>query len=104
MCGGSIVTTKYVVTAAHCVYNPLQLLVIAGNKNRNSGTEHNCVNFFQHEDYDSAEFDNDVAVIELQGEFTFSNSIGAVRYYYRSHVLLKKIKAQNSIFDQNFYC
>ena len=78
MCGGSIVSDKFVVTAAHCYYNPLQLVVVAGSANRLEGTDHNVVTFVIHPDYDSAGFDNDAAVISIQNTFSWSNTIAPV--------------------------
>ena len=80
MCGGSIVSSMHIVTAAHCYYNPRSIYVIAGTLNRNSGGLQNLeVQSFEiHPDYDSNEFDNDVAVITLKLPLTFSTTVQPV--------------------------
>merc|ERR1739838_1071384 len=70
MCGGSLVTTKYVVSAAHCKYSsPNRLTVTVGDVTLMSteATEQvfGVVRKIPHEDYSSSDQEHDIMLIEL---------------------------------------
>lgn len=71
-CGGSLVEADVVVTAAHCVDNPIvsldaaRLDVVAGTTSYVSGGERLKVEaIFVHPQWDSTTMDNDIAVLKL---------------------------------------
>jgi len=80
ICGASLIDTKWVLTAAHCVVddngnkikeNTLKALV--GTSDLMSGGKRiNIKRIIVHPDYDNNEIDSDIALIELDSEATAS--------------------------------
>jgi len=71
MCGGSVHSENYIITAGHCVQgqNAAKILVIAGTNNIGNltGTEQQieAEALIQHEHYDAQTITNDIALIKL---------------------------------------
>ncbi|KAI7815458.1 Serine protease, partial [Rhyzopertha dominica] len=81
ICGGSIISPKYVVTAAHCTDGSTATLlsIRAGSTLRNQGgTVVNVAAIHQNPDFDWSYIDYDISILELAEELEFSSSIGPI--------------------------
>ncbi|CAG7733158.1 unnamed protein product [Allacma fusca] len=78
LCGGSLVTSILVMTAAHCVHgkSPENIRVISGNHKLNTVDDHeqvvNVNRIEVHEGYRFQDYRNDIAVIFLSTEITLN--------------------------------
>ncbi|XP_058121727.1 chymotrypsin-1-like [Anopheles ziemanni] len=82
-CGGAIVASKWVATAAHCVYGskPSQVTVLAGTNLLDSGGQRYEVEaFFYHSRYNKPTFHNDVALVKLKKAFEFNEFVQPIEY------------------------
>ncbi|KAL4807909.1 trypsin-like cysteine/serine peptidase domain-containing protein [Aspergillus unguis] len=80
-CGGSIISPKYVVTAGHCAdgVSASSLSIRAGSTyHARGGTVVGVSKATVHPDYDADTVDNDIAILTLEEELSFSDSIQAV--------------------------
>jgi len=80
-CAGSLISNRYVLTAAHCRTNKakqLPVIVRLGALNYNLRYEHapyedySVESFINHEQYDKKARRNDIAVIKLDKDVTFN--------------------------------
>jgi len=91
MCGGTILNKRYVVTAAHCLYAGKDLMTLkGGSKFRVMLGEHDhckatssfvlASTVHKHPKFDinSASVDNDIAILKLSKDLTFSDKIKPV--------------------------
>merc|ERR1711910_165894 len=81
LCGGTIVNKKFVITAAHCWDSRFtNLRVIVGEHSicdgiNEGGKVINVKKATMHPDYNKKTMDNDIAVLELSEELTFTDKI-----------------------------
>ncbi|XP_078037024.1 trypsin-1-like [Augochlora pura] len=80
ICGASIISSKWAVTAGHCVGSAASRYSLrAGNNDKNKGTRHTVKNIIRHPQYNSQTIDYDIALIEVNEPFKFSSSVKAVQ-------------------------
>ncbi|KAJ8687239.1 hypothetical protein QAD02_023033 [Eretmocerus hayati] len=84
-CGASVINSKYVLTAAHCVerFQKTYISVRILEHDRNSPNETFTQDFkakeiLKHQGYSTANYDNDIALIKIDGEIVFDNKIKPV--------------------------
>jgi len=80
-CGGSLISSRSVLTAAHCRTSVSNFDVVLGEHdiNRNDGEQRiSPSRWINHPDYNERTVNNDFAIIHLSRDVTFSNTISPV--------------------------
>ncbi|XP_065338974.1 chymotrypsin-1-like isoform X2 [Cloeon dipterum] len=76
-CGGSIISSVFALTAAHCVdaSTPDSLVLVAGSVHMNQGHGHQVVEIIVHEQWNSGASLNDIAILRVDEPFDFQNPL-----------------------------
>ena len=80
LCGGAVLSSSWIVTAAHCMagVSPSQVTVFAGSNTRFSGQSRIASNVIVHPGYDSNTKVNDIALIQLSSPLSMTSSVSSI--------------------------
>jgi len=76
LCGGSIISSSWVITAAHCVFGntPSQITIYAGSNFPQSGSQIKVASqIIVHPNYIPATYENDIALLRLASPLIMSD-------------------------------
>lgn len=77
ICGGTLITNEFVITAAHCITKGMN--VVAGEYNLEeldgSEQERRVISAYKHPDYNKDNVENDIALLKLESPLELSQQI-----------------------------
>lgn len=81
LCGASIITNNFVLTAAHCTegMKPKDLTIRAGSSKVGEGDLYYVSTIFDHPNYDNSNFDFDFSLLKLYGRIFYSETKRAIK-------------------------
>lgn len=88
-CGGSILNTNTILSAAHCTHrrDHTDFQILAGETNRNQGTLIDVISVDEHAEYDDWELWNDVVILKIGTHLTEGTNIRRVNLPAPGHFI-----------------
>jgi secreted trypsin-like serine protease len=88
-CGGALINTQWILTAAHCVQNAIEFTIIVGSATL-TGDDPNRVTviaheYYLHDEFNSTTLENDIGLIRLLARIQFSDYIGKIHLPIESY-------------------
>ncbi|XP_055301507.1 chymotrypsin-2-like [Sitodiplosis mosellana] len=83
ICGCAIISNKWVVTAAHCVYRQIDKrlnIYVGSNDLKTGGTSYNVDKKIIHEQYNNPAYAYDIAVVRVQGSIELNDKVKTIEY------------------------
>ncbi|XP_027055006.1 chymotrypsinogen B-like [Pocillopora verrucosa] len=82
ICGASLISEEYAITAAHCVNHdsrPSSYKIVAGaHKRYGDGVEYQVSRIFKHERFSMSHLQNDITVLKLSSKVKLGPTVGKV--------------------------
>ena len=80
LCGGTILSSSWIITAAHCVYgvSASQVIIFAGSNTRFAGQARVASRVVIHPSYNGNTQENDLALIQLSTSLTMTSAVKTI--------------------------